>query len=363
MNKKKPSPKVDSLSDGQSAALSARAVSNSEEMNALDDLIKMVGETPPITRFSTGLPWMDWAIGGGFPRRIMAEAYGPPKSFKSTTFEYLAGRAAAGNGNIALLEFEQMERRQVQLNLLPSGFRGEVYNMPSTVDDKGEVVPMSDEERLRMFLTILASDGYAAGIVDPLGAFVPTAEAEEDSMDESHMGLWAKQAAKFSRAAVYKMRTCERPVSIFVVNHEYTMLNAHGKRESKGHTWKHGCGLRLKFSRWYKSGEASKSGELKDGSWIVGCEVVANKFGPDGREFSFVVKAGRGVHPGLSAVHACMMLGLAEVGKTGHVSIGGKGCGTFNQMVSDKWRDAELFAPFTAALEAWRDERLAEDAK
>jgi hypothetical protein len=299
---------------------------------------------------------MEWACGGGFPERTMVEFYGPPKSFKSTTAEYLAGRyAQAMGGNIVLLEFEHMEPRQVQLNLLPSGFRGEVYNVPATAEDKGKVVPMGDEERLRAFRSLLLSDGYAAGLLDPIGSFIPTAEEEENSMNEAHMGVWAKQAAKYSRGQVKDLRVCEHSFGVFVVNHEYTLLNATGRRDSPGHRWKHGCGLRINLRKWWaKPGEKKgQSGELKDGSWIVGAEVVDNKFGPSGREFSYVVKAGRGVHPGLSAAHACIQIGLVEVGKTGYVQVGGESKGTFNQMLVERWQDESFFAPFYAALEDW----------
>ena len=339
-------------------SLSTSAVQD-DVLAHLDEMIKMVGDAPEVTRVPTGLPWLEWAIGGGWPERIMAEFYGPPKSFKSTTAEYLAGRyAQAMGGNIVLLEFEHMAPRQVQLNLLPSGFRGEVYNVPATIEDKGKVVPMGDEERLRAMRALLLSDGYVAALLDPIGSFIPTAEEEEASMNESHMGVWAKQAAKYSRAQVKDLRVCEHSIGVFVVNHEYTMLNATGRRDSPGHRWKHGAGLRLNLRKWWvKPGQKKgESGELKDGSWIVGAEVVDNKFGPSGREFSFVVKAGRGVHPGLSAAHACIQLGLVEVGKTGYVSLGGQSFGTFNQMVQDKWQDDGFFAPFMAVLEAWVEE-------
>jgi hypothetical protein len=342
---------------------SAPSAGDDDALARLDDLIKMAGDSPEISRFQTGLPWMDWAIGGGWPCRIMAEVYGPPKSYKSTTVEYLAGRAAiAHTGNIVLLEYEHMERRQVQVNLLASGFRGEVYNVPATLENKqGEVVPMGDEERLRVFRTLLKSDGYGAGIVDPLGGFIPTAEEDEDSMDEAHQGLWARQAAKYSRIQVKELRVCEHPFNVFVVNHQYGRMG-YGS-DSPGDRWKHGCGIRITLHKWWRrpGKDKGQSGELPDGSWIVGAEVKDNKFGPTGREFSYVVKAGRGVHPGLSAAHACVCLDLAEVGKTGYISLGGKSYGTFNQMVK-KWRDEEMFAPFFDVLEGWAENAKANDA-
>lgn len=379
-SKKKQSPKVDSLSDEKDAALLERAVATSEEMIALDDMIKMVGETPPITRFPTGLPWLDWALGMtqrpkekqtepiklgdyGWPSRTMSEFYGWPASFKSTLAEYVAGKCAVAlGGNIVLLEFERMLPEQVQMNILPSGFRGEVYSIPLTDKKNNEVIPLGDEERIRKFRKQCLLNGYAVGILDPIGSYIPTAEETEDSMDESHMGVWARHTAKYARNQIKELQTCEHPYCVFLVDHMSSSMS--GEADSPGKRWKHSCGVRLRLSKWWKpkTGKA-QSGELKDGSWVVGVEVKKNKFGPEGREFSFVVKAGRGVHPGLSAVHACMQLDLCEVGKTGYITLGGEKFGTFNQMVADKWRDAELFAPFTAALEAWRDERLAEDAK
>jgi len=336
-----------------------KQVPQDDALADLDEMIKMVGDSPAITRIPTGLPWMEWACGGGFPERTMVEFYGPPKSFKSTTAEYLAGRyAQAMGGNIVLLEFEHMEPRQVQLNLLPSGFRGEVYNVPATAEDKGKVVPMGDEERLRAFRSLLLSDGYAAGLLDPIGSFIPTAEEEENSMDEAHQGLWARQAAKYSRAQVKDLRVCEHSFSVFVVNHEYTMMDGRGRKDSPGHRWKHALGLRIQLHKWYSTpNKKGQSGELEDGSWIIGAEVVENKFGASGREFSYLVKAGRGVHPGLSAMHACMALGIAS-SDGGRVSLDGKSYGYFKRILQDQWKDEELFSPFYAAIDAWKDENM-----
>jgi len=249
-----------------------------------------------------------------------------------------------------------MQPSQVQLNILPSGFRGEVYNEPATVEKASEVVPLGDEERIRAFRARMLLPENAAGIIDPIGAYIPTAEEEEKSMDEVHMGVWAKHTAKYARAQVKDLRVSDHPFSIFLVDHMSAAMQ--GEADSPGKRWKHSCGIRLVLHKWYKPADGkAKSGELKDGSWIVGAEVKANKFGPEGREFSFVVKAGRGVHVGLSAVHACVMNGLVTVGKTGHIAIEDKTFGTFNQMC-EKWRDDDLFAPFYALAENWASKQL-----
>ena len=74
------------------------------------------------------------------------------------------------------------------------------------------------------------------------------------------------------------------------------------------------------------------------------------KFARSGNDFRFVILAGRGVHPGLSAVQECLHLKLASV-EGGRVNMGGKNYGFFKRILEDNWQDKELFEPFVKELQ------------
>lgn len=329
-SKKKPKQvKVDSLSKPAATDID------------LDALIRIVGEAPPLEAVQTGIWSLDKALGGGWPRGVMTETYGKWGVGKSTFMQYVAGVLARDRGGIVLADFEKFDPRALQRNIYPSGFSGDVYLVPDTAEEKKGVVRLTGEERLDLFMAAMEKEEYAAGILDAVGSIVPAAETEEDSLGEAHMGILARLMAKFARRTARTLRCKERESNVLLVNHEYQLMMGRGGSETPGgNKIKYLSALRIKL--WVKE-------RFDDGSLLVQGESDKVKFDRSRTDFRFVICAGRGVHPGLSAVQECKELGLVAV-DGGRVAMGGKSFGYFKHML-EKWSDAELFSPFLERLE------------
>jgi hypothetical protein len=85
-----------------------------------------------------------------------------------------------------------------------------------------------------------------------------------------------------------------------------------------------------------------------DGSYCIAGVVEDYKFGPSRQNFKIFVKAGYGVHPGLTAVIDCIDLGLAS--KSGTIKLNDTSYGYFKSLVMDKYADDDTFRPFTSEL-------------
>lgn len=308
----------------------------------LDDLIHIVGDTPPLQVIPTGVWSFDKASGGGWPLGVMTETSGKWGVGKSTWVQYVAGVLARSRGAIVMNNFEPFDPKAMQRNIYPSGFQGDVIMIPETKSEKKGVVRLTGEERLDMFMDAMTSESNVVGVLDAVGSIVPSSESEEDSIDEAHVGVLARLMSKFARRTSHILRTKEILSNILLVNHEYALIGPRGGSETPGgRKIKYLSGLRMRL--WIKD-------KFDEGSLLVQGELDRVKFARSGNDFRFVILAGRGVHPGLSAVQECLHLKLASV-EGGRVNLGGKNYGYFKKMLEEGWVDDDLFVPFKAALE------------
>lgn len=133
-----------------------------------------------VERLSTGIPTLDDAIGGGYPRGRIMEIYGPESSGKTTIALYMAKEAQKKDLRVAFLDLE---------NALDPHFASEVVGV-----DIGELLisqPSHAEQAIDIVLELVKHDGADLIIVDSVAALVPRAEIEGDTGD-SHMGLVAR---------------------------------------------------------------------------------------------------------------------------------------------------------------------------
>lgn len=264
----------------------------------------------------------------GFPVNTICEVYGNKGIGKSTFAYSMAGRLAKDlQTNIDLADIERhLDQDYMESVLRGSGYEGEVY------------VALGDSDALMLedMTDKFAEDKYRVGILDSIGAVSPIAE-EEGKLSDANMGRRAFLMSNFSRRVT---KVCRRdlPSVIFATNHVHQNIGSRGSTSSGGVTVKYLCSTRIRLSI---------KETFDDGSYWLAGKVDNNTFGYSHRTFYVFNLAGYGLHPGLSALRDCVLLGLAKEGRT--IKIGDKSFG-FMKHIIENANDPELFQPFHQLL-------------
>ncbi len=315
--------------------------------------ITVEGNYPEIDRVETGLYSFDKALSFqnklGLPLRTMVEIYGATHIGKSTLSYYLSG-VMNPTGRILICDFEGLDRSYLPVATAPANFDGTIEIM-SVSDNKGKM--RSHEAMLSEFTDrVLEDETIHSGIVDSVGAILPTFEQSSDIGE----GFGAKRAvvvAQLARKGAFAVINKPTPANIFVINHSHVIVSGGvGHQSAGGVVLKHLGAVRI-FLR-HSSKDFIKSGEDVLAHCVEGT-VEKLRYGGKGRRFKFMLIPGYGVRPNLTAVQDCVDLGLADRGAV--VKIEDKSFGYISALVKDdlEGRD-EKFEPFFELLRKKRIE-------
>lgn len=300
-------------------------------------MIKFIGEGIKITpRLLTGWQTFDHAFANrdgdiGFPVRAISEISGFEGVGKSTFALCLAGKIGKLIGsNIAYADIEEhLDRNFAAALLTNSEFAGHVNLVGGA----------TDEEKLDA-LTEAFREEYSIGILDSIGAISPVSELQS----ESGAANWGRRAiliANRSRTFIHIFGQKETPSILLATNHLNPRMGGMGYETPGGQAIKFLSTTRIRL----KSKE-----KFDDGSALLESKIIKNTFGYSGRVGFVFNLAGWGIHPGLTAVWDCILLGIAKHSRT--VKLGDTSYGYMKNVI-DKAEDLEMFEPFHAALEEY----------
>lgn len=301
--------------------------------------INIIGDYPAPVRVMTGYHSMNIALDDGkeaqgVPMGINFEIYGNQGIGKTTFSMSLAGQIASKlKGNVAVADFEGQDRNLLESCLATNGFNNGDVHMVSDVTD-GKVIDK--------FLEKMEDASTIVGVLDSIGAISPLSELE-GSVEDSNMGRRAQLVAKLSRrlSHIHAERR-SNPAVCFMLNHSPSDLKASMysiPSTPGGKTKDYLCRVRVQLVRINPE---------YDCGWVLEGRVKKLTFGPSNRVFHVFVLAGKGLHPGMSAVMDCIYGDLATADRN-FVKIGNKSYGHINSL-AEKWEDPEVYQPFYAAL-------------
>jgi hypothetical protein len=128
---------------------------------------------------------------------------------------------------------------------------------------------------------------------------------------------------------------------VFTINHVHPQMGGMGTTTPGGETLKYLYAGRIKIKR---------KEEFPDGSYIIEGTIMKNAFGYKGKVFYLFIRAGYGIHHGLTALYDCIVLGLAKRSKQGIISMGDQSFGRLSGWV--KSPEDKDFTPFYDAIKS-----------
>jgi len=302
-------------------------------------MVTFVGEEKKTHRLIT--PWhtFNWAFENrkgeiGFPVRAICEIAGKEGTGKST-FAYCLASAIANeveNGAIGFADIEEHFDMEFTRTVLENAkFAGEFHIVPGKTDG----------DKTDGLIKMLKSELMPVGILDSVGAISPVSEIE-GSAEDSNWGRRAKLVNAYMRRIIHTFQFKKTPSILLYTNHIHPRMDGFGFVTPGGiaKDFLTTAQLRLK-----------KKEKLDDGSFLIEGKVAKNTFGFEQRVFFLFNLAGWGIHPGLTAVYDCLLLGLAK--KERVVKLDDQSFGYVKDLI-DGADDLEMFAPFIKALKEYK---------
>ena len=306
-----------------------------------DDLLKFTfsgDPQDPIKRHLTGLYSFDHAFQTaagdiGMPLGTGYEVFGSEATGKSTFCYSLSGLLATQlETNIHIGDLEGFDTGHLAHILHFLGYTGNV-----DLNHQGK-----DEDILDKFQLALNGEDYGIGILDSIAAISPIAEKDGDFGGATY-GRRAVLIALLSRLLLPTIhpRTVGSEKVYFFINHWYPKVGGtiYQYESPGGKVKNYFFGVQIHLGR---------SKTFDDGSYILKGTLKKNRYGYNKTEFHVFIKAGVGIHRGLTAIDDCKRLGLLGEGKT--VKLGDESFGYISKIIENEWQNEEFFEPFYEAL-------------
>ncbi len=246
--------------------------------------VKILGgdEVAEVPRLSSGIPSLDIAMGGGYPRGKITELFGAPSSGKTTITLHAIAEAQKTGGIVAFIDAEHASDLNY-FKALGINIEDLIFHQPDTAEQALDVV-----EKL------VSSELVDLIVVDSVAALVPQVELEGE-MGDQQMGLHARLMSKACRKIT-------GPAS----KNNVTLLMINQTRNKIGVVWGSPItttgGAALSFYSSIRL-DISRSGQVKDGDEAVANEttvkVVKNKTANPYKVANFQIKFGEGVDKNL----------------------------------------------------------------
>lgn len=301
-------------------------------------MIKIIGDYPDIQREITGFHSLDVALSNannlGIPRTIY-DISGYSGVGKSTFVLSLAGMiASASKKNIAISPIEELDKTLMTSVLEMQGFDQEVHIL----------LDSNDEKTLDALREDITKEDTAVGILDSVGAISPIAELEADSIADVNMGRRAQLMAKLSRHILHIQRFRKSPLSFFMISHLHAVIGGRGSITSGGVVKRYLSKVCIRLNR--------KETFECDGSYILEGTVEKLSYGQSGRKFRVFCLAGKGLHPGLSALSDCEFYKFAKrATEKAPITMGKEKYPKYSTLIAEAQAgNNEVFKPFIKEL-------------
>lgn len=217
-----------------------------------------------------GVPSIDIAIGGGFPRGRIVEIYGNESSGKTTLANHIIAQVQKAGGTAAFVDAEHA--------LDPDYAK----RLGVKINDLLISQPDSGEQALDIVETLVRSNAVDVIVVDSVAALTPRAELEGE-MGDSHMALQARLMSQAlrkltaivskSKAIVIFINQTRMKIGVFFGNPETT---------TGGNALKFYSSVRVELRR---------AAQIKKGEVVVGnrvkMKIVKNKIAAPFRTAEF----------------------------------------------------------------------------
>lgn len=243
----------------------------------------------------SGILTLDLALGGGFPKRRIAEIYGPPGSGKSTLAQLLIAQGQK-RGNVAAFIDAEHSLDVDYARALGVDVDNLLVNQPGC-----------GEEALEITEALISSGEVGIVVVDSVAALTPKAEIE-GSVGDVYMGLAARMMSQAMRKLTATVHN-SNAILLFINQIRYKIGVMFGSPETTtgGESLKFASGVRIDVRRV----EAIKIGEETVGA-VTKAKIVKNKVAPPFREARFDIIYGKGCPREGGLIDLGVQYGLVE---------------------------------------------------